>query len=585
MSILIDVAAEFTGAKAFKQADTATEKLTKSAKSLGKTLGISLGTAAILGFAKASVRAAADDQKAQKQLALALKNVGLERDAASAESYIQRLQSEFGVVDDKLRPAYQKLAIATRSSAETQKLLSLSLDISAATGKDLEAVTGALSKAYLGSNTALSKLGVGISKADLKTKSFDEITNQLADTFKGAATASANTFAGSIAKLGVASQNVKEIIGTGIIDALKTLGEDSSVSNLAKDMESVATSVADAIRGIGILLAELKKIPGIGAVGNILGFLYKASPVGMLADLGAQQRRKSEVAAQKNPVQSGTYLKNQKTITKLTKEQSAAQAKILADKKSQAILDKANLALNKGTDIFNMDAIQLNAAMINQAEQLGRATSQAQLLAITNDIARLRIKQDILDLEDAIASKDDAAITAATNKLNKDLLILGALQNQSLKLADIKSILNSLVPKDLINLANLDAAIAKLNAINTATGQKTVGTSASGATTTSPSGIPVGDFVPKIPTSGVSMGAILEFADAATARANAMADLIDAQNAADAAALANGSLGKYVTVNVYAGTIANPDELTGLIQDAVIRLNKRGDYITTAGAL
>jgi hypothetical protein len=328
------------------------------------------------------------------------------------------------------------------------------------------------------------------------------------------------------------------------------------------------------------MATALQKIPGISGfdIGMIpiLGTYIK-----VLQEAGAKSRRIAEASMGKNPVQSGTYLKNQKTITKLTKEQSAAQAKILADKKSQAILDKANLALNKGTDIFNMDAIQLNAAMINQAEQLGRATSQAQLLAITNDIARLRIKQDILALEDAIASKDDAAITAATNKLNKDLLILGALQNQSLKLADIKSILNSLVPKDLINLANLDAAIAKLNAINTATGQKTVGTSASGATTTSPSGIPVGDFVPKIPTSGVSLAAIEEFAAAATARANAMADLIDAQNAIDAAKLKSQG----ITVNINAGTIANPDELTGLIQDTIIRINKRGDYITTAGAL
>jgi hypothetical protein len=39
------------------------------------------------------------------------------------------------------------------------------------------------------------------------------------------------------------------------------------------------------------------------------------------------------------------------------------------------------------------------------------------------------------------------------------------------------------------------------------------------------------------------------------------------------------------TVNVNANTIANPDELTGLIQDTIIRLNKRGDYLTTAGAL
>jgi len=404
MSIIIDVAAEFTGKKAFKQAETATDKLTKSAKSLGKTLGISLGTAAILGYAKASVKAAADDQKAQKQLALALKNVGLERDAASAESYIQRLQSEFGVIDDKLRPAYQKLAIATRSSAETQKLLSLSLDISAATGKDLEAVTGALSKAYLGSNTALSKLGVGISKADLKTKSFDEITNQLADTFKGAATASANTFAGSIAKLGVASQNVKEIIGTGIIDALKTLGEDSSVSNLAKDMESVATSVADAIRGIGILLAELKKIPGIGAVGNILGFLYKASPVGMLADLGAQQRRKSEVAAQKNPIQSGSYLNKPTT----------AQTKVA---KETLKVSTAQLKLAKAKSIFDLQKIQIEAALKGKISE--------------EDRIRLKLMQAI----------EDENIT----QIDKYTKMLGEAQT---KTAELVSTLASIKPLD-----------------------------------------------------------------------------------------------------------------------------------------
>jgi len=43
----------------------------------------------------------------------------------------------------------------------------------------------------------------------------------------------------------------------------------------------------------------------------------------------------------------------------------------------------------------------------------------------------------------------------------------------------------------------------------------------------------------------------------------------------------NGS----VTVIVNAGTIANPDELTTMIQDAVISLNKRGDLLTYAGSL
>jgi hypothetical protein len=174
-NIVIDIASEFTGNKAFKQADSATQKLTSGVKKLAGAIGLAYGTTAIIAFGKASVKAAAADQKAQQQLALALKNVGLGRDAATSEAYIQRLQSEFGIVDDLLRPSYQTLAIATRDSAEAQRLMGIALDVSAANSLDLGAVTKALSRAFLGNNTALSRLQVGISKADLKTKSFKVI--------------------------------------------------------------------------------------------------------------------------------------------------------------------------------------------------------------------------------------------------------------------------------------------------------------------------------------------------------------------------------------------------------------------------
>jgi hypothetical protein len=365
MSILIDVAAEFTGKKAFKQAESATDKLTKSAKSLAKTLGVSFGTAAVLGYAKASVKAAADDQKAQKQLALALKNVGLERDAASAEGFIQRLQTEFGIVDDKLRPAYQKLAIATRDTVETQRLLNLSLDISAATGKDLDAVTGALSKAYLGNNTALSKLGVGISKADLKTKSFKDVTDQLATTFKGAATESANTFAGSMAKLGVASQNVKEIIGTGIIDALTSLGKDDSVSNLAKDMEAVALYSADAIRGVASLIQEIQKLPGIPSIK--IGMI---PVVGAWLDILSSRGKATRIA----PKPFSTPM----TVSGQT-QTPAAKAQ-LATSKATLKVSKDSLKLAKAKSIFDLQKIQIEAALkgkISEEERIRLKLMQA----------------------------------------------------------------------------------------------------------------------------------------------------------------------------------------------------------------
>jgi glycosyltransferase involved in cell wall biosynthesis len=109
-----------------------------------------------------------------------------------------------------------------------------------------------------------------------------------------------------------------------------------------------------------------------------------------------------------------------------------------------------------------MEKIQLAAAELNQAQQLGKVTNQSQLLQISNDLARLNVKQSILDLEAAIAAKDIKAIEAGTAKLNADLGILGALTGQEVKLRDIESILKDIVPKDLINLKNLDDALAKL---------------------------------------------------------------------------------------------------------------------------
>jgi hypothetical protein len=232
-------------------------------------------------------------------------------------------------------------------------------------------------------------------------------------------------------------------------------------------------------------------------------------------------------------VSGQVQIKQQAQITKLTKEQAVAQSKITKDKKLQAALDKANLALLKGEEVFDMDKIQIAAALTNQAEQLGKATSSAQVLQIANDTARLNVKRSILALEDAIASKDEAAIIAATAKLNADLKVLGALGMQNIKLQDIKSILESLKPKDLINISNLEEALKLLAQINLLSNAK-VPTSASLG-----SGIPAGDYIAPISTVGGSIEAILEYAEAATARANAFADLLDMENASAASQMAS----------------------------------------------
>jgi len=569
-------------AKGFKQAETATDKLTKNVKSLAKTLGLAFGAQQILAFGKAAVKAAAEDEKAQKQLALALKNVGLGRDAAASEGYIQKLQKEFGVLDDNLRPAYQTLAVATRDTAQAQKLLQLALDISASTGKDLASTSSALSKAFLGNNAALSKLGVGISKADLKTKSFEEITAELSKTFAGSATASANTFQGSIDKLTVSSNNAKEIIGEGLINALKTLSEDSSVTDLATGMEDFATAISESIQGLAILIAQIKSIgnlPG-GASGAIFDIdkLFKFTMIPYLRSLakGANQGSANDPAAGLAHL-AELEAKYTAATLKTSKKLTAEELKQLKAKQLKAAIDKANLALGKAGEVFDLEKIGLQAAELNQASQLSKVTNQAQLLQITNDLARLQVKQSILDLDKAIASQDVAAITAATNKLNADLKVLGVLTNQKLELRDIESILKSILPKDLINIDNLNAALALIGKINGALGGG--GSMASHANpiladpNASPKGFPTGaaindalakgSFVPIVPGTGGVYGG--------SGRAGNYPSY-----GYPGSDMGYGGGSTYVDITINAGFGTDPEELARVVENVFNQSTDRG---------
>jgi hypothetical protein len=477
-NVFIDILAEFTGKKAFKQAETSTDKLTRNVKNLGKTFGLTFGTAAVLSYGKAAVKAAAEDEAAQASLAQTLKNLGFQSvgTANALNDYISTLERTTGKLDDELRPAMDRLLRATGSVTKSQELMNLALDIAAGTGKDLGQVTQSLQKAYLGQTQALGRLGVGLSKAELSSSSFEQIQARLTDLFAGQGKRAAESYEGSMNKLAVATNNVKENIGIGIIDALTALSNDNTIESLTTDMENLSIYVADVVRGIGNVASGLKDIPGF----NIpLENLIQAIPIlgsyiSLLAQSGAATRD-INMAAQKfggiyatkyqqqaNAAAEKLALEYAKKQALLAKQKADQEKKALAAKKLSAAIDKANLALNKSQDVFDLDKIQVAAALTNQAEQLGKATSASQALQIANDTARLNVKRSILELEDAIASKDEASIIAATNKLNADLKVLGALTGQSVKLSDIKGILESLKPADLINLSNLDAAIAKM---------------------------------------------------------------------------------------------------------------------------
>lgn len=165
------------------------------------------------------VKSAIEDEKAQAALAATLKNVTTATDAqiAATEDYITKTSIAFGVTDEQLRPSLQRLAIATGDVTKAQNLQKLALDVSAGSGKSLEAVTNAIAKAYEGNSSALARLGVGLSAAELKTMSFDEATAALASTFKDQATIQADTLQGKIARLQVGFDEAKEAVGARLL--------------------------------------------------------------------------------------------------------------------------------------------------------------------------------------------------------------------------------------------------------------------------------------------------------------------------------------------------------------------------------
>ncbi len=147
-------------------------------------------------------------------------------DFISIEEVISKTALATGVADDQLRPAFQRLAVATGDVNESQNLLNLALDISAATGKNLESVTNALGRAYEGSTTSLTRLGVGLSAAEIETLGLDGAVAQLSATFGGSAAIQAETLEGQISRLKVSFDETKEAIGFALLPILTDLFEE-----------------------------------------------------------------------------------------------------------------------------------------------------------------------------------------------------------------------------------------------------------------------------------------------------------------------------------------------------------------------
>ena len=381
--------------KGLKKGQKEISAFDKSVKSLGKTfLGV-FGAQKLLSYGKNAVKAFAADEAAAKSLQVQLQNTGYAFASPGIELYIANLQKLTGVLDDQLRPALQTLLTASGSLINSQKALAIALDVSAATGKSVEEVSAAIAKGYTGQTTALSRLGAGISKTTLATGDMNKILDEVSNKFSGQAKARLTTYAGKMDLLQLASANVAETIGKGILDALTLLGKDKNLENATTKMENFGTFIADAILGLGVLLEKLNKI-GDNKYLKVLALSIEYSPVGLLSKLGESERLKSSSVS----FQSLSATPDDKLIRKkeldIIKKAAAARAAELA------LLNKKN-EVDKLKDKFDLERIGLMAA----------------LNAATDEETKLRIKAQIaiLDNNEALAKKYNAELEAANSAM------------------------------------------------------------------------------------------------------------------------------------------------------------------------
>lgn len=364
----IDIASVFSGKKAFAEAAKSTIGLNNQVKTLAKSY-LGLFTAQRLGRgAFNAAKAFAADDKAARVLTQSLDNLGLAFADPSVRTFIADLEKQFGILDDQLRPAYQRLLTTTGDVAKSQQLLRTALDLSAASGADVVSVAGDLSKAYVGQTRSLAKYGIGLTQVELKAMSFEEVQTRINTLFGGQATVAVDTYAGALQRLSVAGNNAKEVIGGGLLDALAALGGggEGGLTNTLNLIEKTSTALATFIRRFGVGVGQLAALArgdfqAFKAIGQ--GEINRGKDTSGITP--AIRTELNRAAAEK------AAAKNRAALLKTTKEQTKAI--------------KEQTALQKAGTLFDIQQTQIIAALKGEVSAEERKRLELQLAILTGN--------------------------------------------------------------------------------------------------------------------------------------------------------------------------------------------------------
>jgi hypothetical protein len=402
MSVVIDIAAQFTGKRAFSQAESAADKL-------GKTVKRALIGVGVTAFAKSAITAFAQNEKQLQLFNNSLENIGFAFAIRDSKAFLDTLELQYGVVGEQLIPAYQQLLTTTRSLAATQNLTNLALDIAARQGISVSQAADALSKAYLGNTRAIGALGLGISKATLESGDFAKIIKEIAAITKGSAAKGADTLAGKMARLSVAADKAREAIGAGLVAALMAITDSTDIDQLQTKIIAFGESSAKYLADIGKLIKDnIVLIQIFGAA-----FVASLAVTKVAAFILAVQSIAKAITALRNSAVAAAiasmFMLNPLGAAAMALGMLATIGLVI--KGIDLLIDKANEAGNtissledpsdRGRISRGADAAAAKAAKDAKAAAAAQLKATQASTKAMKDQAKLKKSQGILDIEQA----------------------------------------------------------------------------------------------------------------------------------------------------------------------------------------
>jgi hypothetical protein len=370
-NIFVALTSQYDG-KAFAKANKDMNSLTKLTKTLGKGLASIYAGSKIIDFGKSSVAAFNASEKSAKALNTTLKNTGSLLAFPDAMSNIKALSQATGVADTDLTNAFTTLYSSTGDAVRAQKDLATAVDVSKGTGNDLITVVDAMSAGYRGNTKALANLNAGLDAATLATKDMDKITQQLATLQAGQAAAYAETYAGKLDRIKVATDDLKVSVGQGLVGALQALSGSKSIDDLTNGMHTFGLYLEAVIIRFGELARDIIDSP--------LGKFLAAAINGFSLMLGVEDKAME--------LQNEIWRQNTKALEQYY-AQKAEQDKINAEyRKRLKLLDaeKAKqLALKKAHAMFDINQIEIIAALQNQVSDEEKLRLQLQLALLQDN--------------------------------------------------------------------------------------------------------------------------------------------------------------------------------------------------------